>query len=66
MVTEGKEAFGLAEILYCCLCPDKTLLISRLDKHSDTIDTRTQADVLQRGVVVFVPSGPFFQHNDSK
>lgn len=39
MVTEGKEAFGLAEILYCCLSPDKRLLISRLDKHNNTIES---------------------------
>lgn len=39
MVTEGKEAFGLAEILYCCLRPDKRLLIRRLDKHNNTIES---------------------------
>lgn len=39
MVTEGKEAFSLAEILYCCLSLDKRLLIRRSDKHSDTIES---------------------------
>lgn len=39
IITEGKEAFSLAEILYCCLSPDKRLLISRLDKHNDTIES---------------------------
>ncbi len=43
MVTEGKEAFGLAEILYCCLSPDKKLLISRLDKHNNTIESDSAA-----------------------
>lgn len=29
----------MAEILYCCLDPDKRLLISRLDKHTNTIES---------------------------
>lgn len=38
MVTERKEVFGLAEILYCCLTADKRILISRLEKHNNTIE----------------------------
>lgn len=40
---DGKEALGLAEILYCCLDPDKRLLISRLDKHTNTIESDSAA-----------------------
>lgn len=49
MATEGKEAFGLADILYCCLSPDKRLLISRLDKHNNTIESDSAVIVLLLG-----------------